>query len=49
MLGCGRTQLYEMIEAGELDSYLDGAARKITTASIHRRIERKLAEAKSAA
>jgi hypothetical protein len=47
MLNCGREQLYELINAGELDSYLDGAARKITVASIHQRIERKLAEAKS--
>jgi hypothetical protein len=47
MLQCGRATLYEMIAAGELDSYVDGAARKITVASIHRRIERKLAEARS--
>jgi excisionase family DNA binding protein len=49
MLNCERAQLYEMIAAGELDSYRDGAARKITIASIHQRINRKIAEAKRTA
>jgi hypothetical protein len=40
MLNCGRTRLYEMLAAGELDSYLDAGARQITVESIHRRIER---------
>jgi hypothetical protein len=42
MLDCGRTKLYELIEAGEVESYLDGSARKITVASIHARILRML-------
>jgi hypothetical protein len=42
MLDCGRTRLYELIGNGELDSYLDGRARKITVESIHRHIERRL-------
>jgi len=45
MLNCGRTQLYALIAAKELDSFLDGGARKITIASIHRYIERQLATA----
>ena len=43
MLGIGITHLYQLIAAGELDTYLDGRARKITVASIHRRIARLLA------
>ena len=46
MLDCDRAYLYELINSGELDSYKDGAARKITVASIHRRIKRKLSESK---
>jgi hypothetical protein len=44
LLDCGRAYLYELINAGELESYLDGAARKITVRSIHARIERKVRE-----
>jgi excisionase family DNA binding protein len=43
MLGCGNTRGYELIAAGELESYKDGASRKITVASIRRYIERQLA------
>jgi hypothetical protein len=48
LLDCGRAYLYELINAGELESYLDGAARKITMRSIHARIERKLRESTAA-
>jgi hypothetical protein len=44
LLDCSRAYLYELIKSGELESYLDGAARKITMRSIHARIERKLKE-----
>lgn len=44
LLGCSRVYLYELLNAGELESYRDGAARKITMASIRRRIERKVRE-----
>ena len=30
MLDCGNTRLYELLAAGELDSFLDGRSRKIT-------------------
>ena len=48
MLGCGPTYGYELLEAGELDSYLDGATRKITVDSIKAYIARRLAEDKGA-
>jgi excisionase family DNA binding protein len=43
LLGCGLTRLYELIGAGQLESYLDGRSRRITTRSIKARIERLLA------
>ena len=48
LLNCGRTRLYELLAAGELDSFRDGRARKITVASIHGYIERRLAAEKDA-
>jgi hypothetical protein len=48
MLGCGPTYGYQLLEAGELDSYLDGGARKITVESIKARIARRLAASKGA-
>jgi len=42
MLNCGQTRLYELIAAGELDSFLDGRSRKITVESIFRYIRRRL-------
>jgi excisionase family DNA binding protein len=47
MSGCGLTKIYELIASGELESYRDGTARKITTRSIRARIERLLAQAQS--
>jgi hypothetical protein len=43
MLGCGNTRGYALLNAGELVSFLDGRARKITVKSIHGYITRKLA------
>jgi hypothetical protein len=48
LLDCGRTRLYELINAGEVESFLDGASRKITMSSIQRRIERLLQESRGA-
>ena len=42
MLSCGRTRLYQLLAAKELDSFVDGGSRKVTVASIHRYIERQL-------
>jgi hypothetical protein len=47
LLGCGNTRGYELLAAGELESFLDGSSRKITTASIRRYIERQLAQGPS--
>jgi excisionase family DNA binding protein len=47
MLACGMTRLYELIANGEVDSYRDGRSRKITVASIERRIARLLAAAQA--
>src|SRR6516225_9207993 len=46
-LGCKKTKLFDLIAAGEVDSYLDGTVRKITGASIVARRKRKLAEAQA--
>src|SRR6516162_11828167 len=46
-LGCKETKLFDLIAAGEVDSFLDGTVRKITGASIVARRQRKLAEAQS--
>ena len=43
MIGCGITRLYELIAAGELTSFKDGASRKIVVASIHEYIARRIA------
>jgi hypothetical protein len=47
MLNCGNTRLYELLTAGELDSFLDGRSRKITVDSIRRYIARQLAQAEA--
>lgn len=43
MLDCGVTHGYALIARGEIETFLDGRARKITVASIHRYIARRLA------
>jgi hypothetical protein len=43
LLDIGTTRLYELVNANELDSYLDGRNRKITVESIHRLIAHRLA------
>jgi hypothetical protein len=47
LLSCSIKKLYELLAAGELESFKDGRSRKITMRSINARIERKLAEAAS--
>jgi hypothetical protein len=46
MIQCSNTRGYELLAAGELDSFLDGRSRKITVESIHRYIARRLEPAK---
>ena len=40
MIGIGRTKLYELIANGELETVKLGKATRITTASLHRLVER---------
>jgi hypothetical protein len=49
LLSCGITRLYELLNAGELSSFLDGKSRKITTASIEAYVARRLAPSDSPA
>ena len=44
LLSLGVTKIYRLMRAGELVSYRDGRARRITTASIHEHMARRLAE-----
>ena len=43
MLDVGHSRLYELLSQGELQSFKDGKSRKITVASIHDFVARKLA------
>jgi hypothetical protein len=43
MLACSNTRGYELLAAGQLDSFLDGRSRKITVESIHRYIAQRVA------
>jgi hypothetical protein len=42
MLGYGLTRTYALLKAGELQSYVDGGARRVLVKSISDFIERKL-------
>ena len=44
LLGCAKSYGYELLAAGELDSFVDGSARKITVASIKAYIARQIAK-----
>jgi excisionase family DNA binding protein len=44
LLSCRRNFLYDLINAGELESYRVGRARMITVRGIHALIERKVRE-----
>ncbi len=43
MIGVGRTKLYALIAAGEIETVRLGKATRITTASLHELIERRSA------
>ena len=40
MIGVGRTKLYQLISSGELETIKIGKATRITTASLHKLVER---------
>lgn len=43
MIGVGRTKLYALIAAGEIDTVRLGKATRITTVSLHELIKRRSA------
>jgi hypothetical protein len=45
LLSIGNTRLYQLMGAGELESYHDGRVRRITMRSIRRRVARLVAAA----
>ena len=49
LLGCSNSTGYELLAAGELDSFRLGRARRITVDSIRQLIARRLAAAKAEA
>jgi excisionase family DNA binding protein len=49
LIGCGVTYGYQLLAAGELESYHLGRARRVTVASIHAFIQRRLAAAREGA
>jgi hypothetical protein len=49
LLGIGNTHGYELVNAGELQSYLEGRARLITVTSVFGLIARRLAAARQLA
>ncbi|MEZ5743187.1 MAG: helix-turn-helix domain-containing protein [Sphingomonadaceae bacterium] len=42
MIGVGRTKLYELLSSGELETVKIGKATRVTTASLHELVRRKL-------
>jgi excisionase family DNA binding protein len=40
MIGVGRTKLYELIAAGEVEAFKLGKSTRITTSSLHNLIKR---------
>jgi excisionase family DNA binding protein len=45
LLSLGGSRVYDLMKSGELVSYQDGRARRITVASIHAYVERQIAAA----
>ena len=48
LLSVSQRRLYELLNAGELESFKDGASRKITVESIRAYVSRKLGKAEDA-
>jgi excisionase family DNA binding protein len=44
LLSVSVSRLYELLRNGELQSYADGYSRRVTMASIHQYVERRLAD-----
>jgi excisionase family DNA binding protein len=45
-LDCGRDRLYELLNTGEIESYLDGRSRKILVTSLDAYVARRLSASK---
>jgi excisionase family DNA binding protein len=45
LLNCSRTALYKLLASGELQSFVEGQRRSITTQSIRRYVARRLSAA----
>jgi excisionase family DNA binding protein len=45
LMGIGRTYLYQLIKLKEIETYVDGRARKIWLPSVYERMERLREEA----
>lgn len=41
-LDCGRDRLYELLNSGQIESYLDGRSRKVVVASLDAYVARRL-------
>ena len=48
LLDIGNTRFYELLNAGAFEYFKDGTSTKITVASLHAYVERKLATTKAA-
>jgi excisionase family DNA binding protein len=42
----GKDRLYELLNSGEIESYLDGRSRKVVLASVDAYIDRQIAQAR---
>jgi hypothetical protein len=45
-LDCGRDRLYDLLNSGAIESFLDGRSRKIVVVSLEDYVARRLAESK---
>ena len=45
LLSCSLSRAYELMRNGELESYSDGRSRRVTMASIHKHVARRVADA----
>jgi len=44
LLSLSLSKIYELLRNGDLQSYVDGCTRRVTMASIHQYVERRLAD-----
>jgi hypothetical protein len=44
----GKDRFYQLLHTGEIESYLDGRARKVVISSVDAHIDRQIAQSKGA-